>query len=242
MEHLHNDLAPQLTAGCDTDDTELTVNDTTDYAPTFRIRVDDEIMLVTATDAGTWTVQRAQENTAAASHSAGAIARHVITAEGAMQFALRAAARLAPRALIAGPSQTTPQEIPNGSDTRVEYPTLYLDDLDGWDTDAHSFTAPVHGVYLVTAAVQSDSPDAPAFNLFGAIFDPPGASLPATVAYSVEGEVLQMHVTFALHLEQGDEFAFLMVYSGPGESQFLITDPATMYVNITCFPTDPWPE
>jgi type II secretory pathway pseudopilin PulG len=41
-------------------------------APPFRIKVDNEILLVTSISGGTWTVSRAQDNTAAATHSSGA--------------------------------------------------------------------------------------------------------------------------------------------------------------------------
>jgi type II secretory pathway pseudopilin PulG len=41
-------------------------------APPFRIKIDGEILLVTAINGGTWTVSRGQDNTAAAAHSSGA--------------------------------------------------------------------------------------------------------------------------------------------------------------------------
>jgi type II secretory pathway pseudopilin PulG len=41
-------------------------------APPFRIKVDNEILLVTAISGGTWTVSRGQDNTVAAAHASGA--------------------------------------------------------------------------------------------------------------------------------------------------------------------------
>jgi hypothetical protein len=55
--------------------------------PNFRIKIDTEIMLVTAgAGSTTWTVTRAQENTDIASHSAGDKITHVLTAGGNQQF------------------------------------------------------------------------------------------------------------------------------------------------------------
>jgi hypothetical protein len=52
----------------------------------FRIRIDDEIILVTAISGATCTVARGQEGTTAASHADLATVRHVLTA-GAIQAA-----------------------------------------------------------------------------------------------------------------------------------------------------------
>jgi hypothetical protein len=41
-------------------------------APPFRIKIDNEILVVTAISGGTWTVSRAQDNTVAAAHASGA--------------------------------------------------------------------------------------------------------------------------------------------------------------------------
>ena len=50
-------------------------------AAQFRIRIDDELLLVTA-GAGTttWTVTRGMESTSAVAHSSGATVTHVLTA------------------------------------------------------------------------------------------------------------------------------------------------------------------
>lgn len=55
-------------------------------AANFRIRVDDELMLVTSVGAGTnWTVQRGLEGTTAMAHTSGSVVTHVLTAGGFAQ-------------------------------------------------------------------------------------------------------------------------------------------------------------
>lgn len=55
-------------------------------APNFRIRVDDELMLVTSVGAGTnWTVTRGAEGSAAVAHSSAAVVTHVLTSGGFTQ-------------------------------------------------------------------------------------------------------------------------------------------------------------
>ena len=56
-------------------------------SPTFRIRVEDEIMLVTAVAGSIFTVTRGAEGTAAAAHSSGAGVYHVLTAGAIQQLA-----------------------------------------------------------------------------------------------------------------------------------------------------------
>lgn len=51
----------------------------------FRIRIDNEIMIVTAVAGTTFTVTRGAEGTSAASHSDGATIRHIVTAGGLSQ-------------------------------------------------------------------------------------------------------------------------------------------------------------
>lgn len=50
--------------------------------PQFRIRVDDEIMLVTGVAGTTFTIMRAAEGTTAASHTSGVSVHHVLTRDG----------------------------------------------------------------------------------------------------------------------------------------------------------------
>jgi hypothetical protein len=51
-------------------------------SPQFRIRIDSELLLVTAVAGTTFTVTRGVEGTTAAAHSEGAVVRHVLTRDG----------------------------------------------------------------------------------------------------------------------------------------------------------------
>lgn len=89
-ENLANDFATTLAGAVDNSTGTLTVVLASGApAPNFRIRVDDELMLVTAVAGTTWTVTRGIEGTAAASHASGAVVVHVLTA-GALAALLAA--------------------------------------------------------------------------------------------------------------------------------------------------------
>lgn len=85
-----NDFSTTLDGAIDDDDTTLTVNDSppSGLTPNFRIRIEDEIMLVTAiggTGDKTWTVTREVEEPSrfpAASHANGIPVHHVLTVAG----------------------------------------------------------------------------------------------------------------------------------------------------------------
>jgi len=89
VERFTNNGESTLGSGIDNAVTSLTVASASSFptAGNFRIRIDDEIMLVTGVSGTTFTVTRASEGTAAASHSSGATVRHVLTA-GAIAAAL----------------------------------------------------------------------------------------------------------------------------------------------------------
>jgi hypothetical protein len=85
-EKYANAFAVLLMADIDADDTAI---DVSAVAPAgvqsgeFRIRIDNEIMLVTAGQSTTtWTVERGMEGTTAAAHSNGATVEHKLTAGG----------------------------------------------------------------------------------------------------------------------------------------------------------------
>lgn len=85
MENLSNDFATTLASAItDTIGTAISVvSGTGSPAVQFRIRIDDEIMLVTSKGAGTnWTVQRGVEGTTAATHIIATAVAHIITAAG----------------------------------------------------------------------------------------------------------------------------------------------------------------
>lgn len=86
-ENLANDFATTLAGAVDNSTGTLTVVLASGApAPNFRIRVDDELMLVTAVAGTTWTVTRGIEGTAAASHASGAVVVHVLTAGALAQL------------------------------------------------------------------------------------------------------------------------------------------------------------
>ncbi|HYF28582.1 MAG TPA: hypothetical protein VD931_22775 [Baekduia sp.] len=89
-ENLGNDFATTLNGAIDNVTTSVTVTSGTGApAANFRVRVDDELMLVTSVGGGTnWTVTRGVESTTAASHSSGATIAHVITKGGLDQYML----------------------------------------------------------------------------------------------------------------------------------------------------------
>lgn len=87
-ENLSNDFTTTLSSGIDATQTNVAVvSGTGSPAANFRIRVDDELMLVTSKGAGTnWTVTRNVESTTGAVHSSGAIVAHVISTGGLSQY------------------------------------------------------------------------------------------------------------------------------------------------------------
>lgn len=84
MENLINDFVTTLNGGIN--DVVTTIVVTTNTSPAnqagFRIRIDNELMLVTANPTTSWTVTRGIEGTTAAAHSNGAFVSVVITAAG----------------------------------------------------------------------------------------------------------------------------------------------------------------
>lgn len=89
MENLTNDFATTLASAItDTIGTAISVvSGTGSPAVQFRVRIDDEIMLVTSKGAGTnWTVQRGVEGTTAATHLIATAVAHIVTAQGLERF------------------------------------------------------------------------------------------------------------------------------------------------------------
>ena len=126
MENFSNDFSTTLNGAIDNATTLLTVASATGSPDVqFRIRIDDEIMLVTSKGAGTnWTVQRGIEGTTPASHLNAAPVVHIITA-GALDrlFAER------------GMSQIEP-EVPTGI-TRTVLSGTKLVAVDNLDLDGN---------------------------------------------------------------------------------------------------------
>ena len=85
-EQFANEYETTLNGGIDASTTSITVASATGApAANFRIRVDNEYMLVTAVAGTTFTVVRGIEGSAAASHSNAATVTHVLTAGGLAQ-------------------------------------------------------------------------------------------------------------------------------------------------------------
>lgn len=87
-ENLANDIFTLLNGAINNVVTAITTDGATGFpAANFRVRIDDELMLVTNVGGGTnWTVTRNIEGTAAASHLDNAPVVHVLTAAGVEQF------------------------------------------------------------------------------------------------------------------------------------------------------------
>lgn len=81
MENFANDFATTLSAALTSGSVSLTVTSASGApAPNFRVRIDNELILVTAATGTTWTVTRGIEGTIAAAHAAGAAVVCVLTA------------------------------------------------------------------------------------------------------------------------------------------------------------------
>ncbi len=89
MEYLYNDFQAQLASAIpDALTTTIIVVSPAPVSqvPNYRIRIDDEYMLVTSHGAGlNWTVQRGIEGSVAVAHASGAAVTHVVTALGITQ-------------------------------------------------------------------------------------------------------------------------------------------------------------
>lgn len=81
MENFANDFSSTLSAAVTSAAVSLTVTSASGApAPNFRVRIDNELILVTAATGTTWTVTRGIEGTTAAAHAAGAAVVCVLTA------------------------------------------------------------------------------------------------------------------------------------------------------------------
>ncbi len=87
-EQFANNAVTTLDTTIDDDDVTVIVDDESLFPtePQFRIRIEDELMLVTAVAGATWTVERGIEDTIAVAHTSGNDIVHVLTAEALAQF------------------------------------------------------------------------------------------------------------------------------------------------------------
>ncbi len=77
--------------------------------PQFRIRVEDELMLVTGVAGGVFTVIRGIEGTTASSHPFGATVTHVLTAGAMSQFGMDLQGLTGPQGVQGSPGPTGPR-------------------------------------------------------------------------------------------------------------------------------------
>jgi len=82
-EQFANDAITTLAANVDLADLAIEVSDASSFPsePQFRIRLDSELLLVTALVGTTWTVERGWEDTTVETHTSGANVTLVVTAE-----------------------------------------------------------------------------------------------------------------------------------------------------------------
>jgi hypothetical protein len=86
-ENFSNEYQTQLNGAIDDDDTTLVVDsDTGSPDVNFRIKIDDEYMLVTGKASTTFTVTRGVEGSTPAAHSDNAVVTHVLTAGALNEF------------------------------------------------------------------------------------------------------------------------------------------------------------
>lgn len=91
LEQYANEVSSTTTGSVNnsSDPVSVVVASATGFPTTgkFRIRIDDEILLVTAVSGTTFTCSRAQEGTTIASHSSGATVTHVLTKQSLLNLA-----------------------------------------------------------------------------------------------------------------------------------------------------------
>lgn len=119
-ENFSNEFQTTLNGAIDDDDLTLVVTSATG-APgaNFRIRIDDEYMLVTGVSGTTFTVTRGVESSTAVAHSNGADVTHILTAGGLTQALSAVGVRV---------THSTVQSITNsGSFVAIEFNSTNFD-------------------------------------------------------------------------------------------------------------------
>jgi hypothetical protein len=83
QERFTNNATTTLNGTINNSTTSVVVTSASSFptAGQFRIRIEDEIMLVTSISGSTFTATRAQEGTTAVSHTSGVTVRHVLTGD-----------------------------------------------------------------------------------------------------------------------------------------------------------------
>jgi hypothetical protein len=88
MERYFNDYGTTLAGGITDTQTTLVVASGTNFpgSGNFRIRIENELLLVTAVSGTTWTVTRGVESSQAVAHLDGMAVNHILTAGGLAQM------------------------------------------------------------------------------------------------------------------------------------------------------------
>jgi hypothetical protein len=86
-EKFANNASSTLSSGISDTDLSLTVSSASSFPTSgqFRIKIENEILLVTSVASNVFTVSRGQEGTSAASHNSGSTVTHILTA-GAIKY------------------------------------------------------------------------------------------------------------------------------------------------------------
>lgn len=110
MEQYFNDVETTLNGSIINSQTTLVVTAATGYASSgnFRIRIEDELMLVTGVSGTTFTVTRGIESTTAVSHTSGVTVNHVVSAAGLSQILTEAPGVSTPQTATGAPAVAMP--------------------------------------------------------------------------------------------------------------------------------------
>lgn len=237
MERLLLDFTTYLTANIADDATTLTVADTSGPSPSFRVRIDDEIILVTATDEGDWTITRAQEGTAPAAHLSGAAVAAVITPAGLNTIITQLIAARAPQHCLVAQGPGDSQTIDGGTDTNVSYPYVVSDPHEAWDEDTRTFTAPVAGVYVIfaTVTITDPQPDATHYLSIYNHTDPAGSANCAVLMSGAGEDSVQTAGLF--FLAANDEITATLLYIGDFTQEHTADYSALTTFQAVWFPT-----
>lgn len=148
MERLLLDRTTYLTADCADDDDTIAVADDSEPAPSFRVRIDQEILLVTAVDGAAWSITRGLEGTAPAAHLAGAAVPNVLTPAGLDAIIANAIAALPAYTINAVRQGGAPPELTTASEETIIFPGKAGDPLDWYDEDTGIFRPGIPGWWL----------------------------------------------------------------------------------------------
>jgi hypothetical protein len=122
IERFANNARTVLASAAGSGATSITVADASEFPtePQFRIRIGQELLLVTGVSGTTWTVTRGVESTTPADHSTNAEVTQVLTAAAMNAMVLAA---FQPR--MAGGRLTTESGVPLSTSDRINQGTLY---------------------------------------------------------------------------------------------------------------------